>query len=103
LTDLLLHEHFHWWTHLLHHEHFHWLKKNPVRNASDEECGEMQAEDLKCYIIMSCYSPVKLKGVVNRNSIGYGKRKVLTSKYSCYFRSFQGAQFALCIIISSPG
>jgi hypothetical protein len=48
--------------------------KYPVRNASDEDVGEMQAEDLNCSTNMLGCSPVKLHGVLKINRICYGKK-----------------------------
>jgi hypothetical protein len=51
-------------------------EESPARNASDEDFGEMQAEDLNCCVTMLGCSPVKLHGVTKGNRIGYGKRMV---------------------------
>jgi hypothetical protein len=56
------------------------MKKNPVRNASNEDIGEMQVEDVNYFITMLGCSPLKQHGVAKRNRTGYGKKKGCTSK-----------------------
>jgi hypothetical protein len=48
-------------------------EESPVRNASDEELGEMQVEDLNFSVAMLGCRPVKLHGVAKKNRIGCGK------------------------------
>jgi hypothetical protein len=57
-------------------------EESPVRNASDEDFGEMQVEDINCCIIVLGCSPLKLLSVGKRNRLGFGKKKGYTSKSS---------------------
>jgi hypothetical protein len=41
-------------------------KESPVRNASDEDFGEMHYKDLNCSVTMFEHSPVKLYGVARK-------------------------------------
>jgi hypothetical protein len=47
--------------------------KNPVRNASDEDFGEMQVEDVNCFISRGS-SLLKLHNAAKINRLCYGKR-----------------------------
>jgi hypothetical protein len=59
-------------------------EESPARNASDEDFGGMQVEDLNYFISMLGCSPVKLHGVAKRNTINKSwKKKGCTGNSSC--------------------